>query len=246
VAIDCTTDACEKGTASFDLSFQHVVWTTTNGQADLSGHVVVTTTAGGAYCSASTECHDAGFACNQVSYSNDDSQYPSSACGPTNASGVTLGAPCTSASDCASGYCDLHAGECAMFCSTDADCDDATRCVRSHWDAGVKECMRRCATDASCVDLPQAKRCVGHEAADSTQVVGACGGSTGTTQDGHTPTSAYGGSCETELQLSSNGECTRFCASNADCTAVLPVCGVTGVKRAQGDGTVAYAKACHS
>jgi hypothetical protein len=242
--IGCTADACDKGTASFDLTFQHVAWTTTSGQVDLSGHIVVTTVAGSDSCKSSGDCHDEGFACNQVSYVNQGNEYTTRGCGPTNATGVDLGGACTTSSDCASGYCDLYAGECAVFCSTDADCDSATRCVRSHWDDGVVQCMRRCATDADCAVLPQAKTCVGHYNAEGSKIVGACGGAVGTRQFGQTPTSAWQGGCATELQLSSNDDCTRFCATSADCAKPLPVCSVSGLKPANG-GSVAYASVCH-
>jgi hypothetical protein len=230
--INCTADWCKEGTASFDVTLTHVVWSTKNGPVDVSGHVIVTASARDESCPTTSGCK-AGEACNQIGYQKNYGgiDVTSIACGPANPSGAALGTACTAASDCASGYCDLHAFTCASFCATDADCDASTACVQSYWEGSANVCLRRCATDADCAAFPQAKTCVAHGNGDRTKLVGVCGGSAGTTPFGMKSTSTYQGDCASELALL--GTCTRYCASNADCAPPLPSCAVAAVPSSQ-------------
>jgi hypothetical protein len=58
-----------------------------------------------------------------------------------------LGAPCSSDSDCASGYCD-DADWCSRICTSDADCNNGTVCISTT--SGSNYCFPTCGQDTDC------------------------------------------------------------------------------------------------
>ncbi len=233
VPLECG-EYCNEGTVTLELTFDHATWDSPSGAVEFSGKVVVSANGGDPSCTTSSECAE-GRACNE---SDSNSSY----CGRTNAGGADLGQACASSDACKSNDCDA-AGQCSLFCKTDDDCGNGTACAQNYRNF-LKTCVRTCQSNADCGDLPSGAPCAARGNADSTALVGGCGGGAGNS----TFAQPTGAGCDTALSIVPLGlpaVCTRFCRTNADCAAPLPTCAARSFREsAQAGAAVTTLMVC--
>ncbi len=189
-------------------------------------------------CTTSTQC-DPGEVCSDIRLIN--GTY-AAYCKQANQGASPVGAPCSSAADCASALCPPWLGTCTAVCSADADCGGNLVCVDVYGNGSsvVQGCAIGCDQNSDCT-TPAVCQIATDTAGNEHQFV--CGTGYGTDPVGadcSTDNHCASGLC---LQNFVNGQlvsqiCTAPCVNGAaDCPSGYQVCDEVNMTVPDGNGS---------